>query len=123
MLNATDFLDKGVYVSSEDKRKSGAVRGSSAFFTRVDPKTGRAMKYKVMDNPVTLKDEDWAQVVAVFVSGQAWQFKGWKWSNPVDVFKHAMGIYLTFDGRTIDPTVQSWNCKTIKVYISIIDFN
>ena len=26
-------------------------------------------------------------VVGVIVSGQSWQFKGWKWKFPLEVFK------------------------------------
>lgn len=119
MLNACDFLRDGVFISSEEKRKSGAVRESISIFQRTDPVTGTTKVYKIMDNPASLQPDDWGRVVAVFVSGQTWQFKGWKWSSPVDLFKNVLGIYLTFDDRTVDPNVQSWNCKTIKVVVSV----
>jgi len=31
-------------------------------------------------------------VVAIFTCGAAWQFKGWKWSNPTELFSKSMLI-------------------------------
>lgn len=115
MLNACDFLRDGVFISSDEKRNSGAVRESGMIFQHTDPFTGSVKTYKLMDNPATLQRDEWNRVVAVFVSGQVWQFKGWRWPSPVDLFKNVMGVYLTFEDRTIDKNVQTWNCKTIKV--------
>lgn len=43
--------------------------------------------YRVIDNPLKLSQQDWNRVVAVFVIGPAWQFKGWPWEgNPVEIF-------------------------------------
>lgn len=43
--------------------------------------------YRVIDNPQKLTQQDWSRVVAVFVMGPAWQFKGWPWDgNPVEIF-------------------------------------
>jgi len=37
------------------------------------------------------------RVVAVFVQGPAWQFKGWPWdSNPVEIFSRGMFIVHLF---------------------------
>ena len=45
------------------------------------------MPYRVIDNPSKLTHADWDRVVAVFVMGQAWQFKGWPWDgNPTVIF-------------------------------------
>lgn len=46
--------------------------------------------YRVIDNPLKLAHEDWERVVAVFVQGPAWQFKGWPWDgNPVEIFSRS----------------------------------
>ena len=43
--------------------------------------------YRVIDNTKNLTNAEWERVVAVFVMGPAWQFKGWPWdSNPVEIF-------------------------------------
>ena len=46
--------------------------------------------YRIIDNPLKLQDQDWARVVAVFVQGPLWQFKGWPWQgNPVEIFSRS----------------------------------
>lgn len=116
VLNALDFLERGEFISSEEKKQSGAKRMAEQVVQRVDPITGVTKNYKLIDNPINLSPQDWDRVVVVFVSGQLWQFKGWKWPAPVDLFRNVLGVYLTFDNRAIDTTVQSWNCKVIKVF-------
>lgn len=47
--------------------------------------------YRVVDNPQRLSQGEWDRVVAVFVMGPAWQFKGWPWDgNPVEIFAKSM---------------------------------
>lgn len=40
------------------------------------------------------------RVVAVFVQGPAWQFKGWPWllpdGSPVDIFAKSKGFFVGF---------------------------
>ncbi len=62
-----------------------------------------------------MQEKDWDRVVAVFVAGKEWQFKDWKWSNPAELFQQVLGVHLTFQGKTVEPAVDSWNCKVIKV--------
>lgn len=47
----------------------------------------RVIYSRVIDSPQKLAPADWDRVVAVFVMGPAWQFKGWPWTgNPVEIF-------------------------------------
>lgn len=65
--------------------------------------------YQVLDNPLRLTPSDWwvstsllynhvmhnrKRVVAVFVAGPTWQFKGWPWivkgGSPADIFTKSM---------------------------------
>jgi hypothetical protein len=51
--------------------------------------------YRVVDNPGRLSAAEWDRVVAVFVQGPAWQFKGWPWDgNPVQIFANSEYIFL-----------------------------
>lgn len=51
--------------------------------------------YRVIDSPQKLAPADWDRVVAVFVMGPAWQFKGWPWNgNPVEIFVQGKFIFL-----------------------------
>lgn len=56
---------------------------------------GLTVPYRVIDNPQKLTNADWDRVVAVFVMGPAWQFKGWPWDgNPVEIFSKSKFICL-----------------------------
>lgn len=72
--------------------------------------------YKVIDNPVKLAPEDWDRVVAVFVQGPAWQFKGWPWNgNPVEIFSHIKAFHLKWDEMKLDSNVAKWNVQVIQL--------
>jgi RNA pol II accessory factor, Cdc73 family, C-terminal len=76
-------------------------------------------EFKIIDSVSKLADrpENWDRVVAVFATGQPWQFKNWKWSEPVDLFQNVLGVHLMYADSETNPTVQSWNCKIIKVSV------
>ncbi|XP_037440973.1 uncharacterized protein LOC119308919 [Triticum dicoccoides] len=42
--------------------------------------------FEVRDKPASLKADDWARVVDVFVLGKEWQFKDWPFKGHVDIF-------------------------------------
>ncbi len=104
----------------EEKKKEGFRRETQVDINRKLP-NGQIQCYKVIDNPRTLTKDEWEnRVVAVIVSGQTWQFKGWVYDNPVQLFQLVVGVHLMLEGRIPDPNVQTWNCKTIKVNNNII---
>ena len=118
LLNVQDFLVGGAYISAEEKKKAGAKKEKEVLIVR--PPTGPGqpqLMYKVIDDARRLQtEEDWDRVVAVFASGQTWQFKDWKhMSNPVDLFQKVLGVHAAVEGTVVDPVIQSWNCKVLKV--------
>lgn len=46
------------------------------------------VSYQIIDSAQKLKPEDWKRVAAVFVQGNTWQFKGWKWATPLEIFSN-----------------------------------
>lgn len=72
--------------------------------------------YKVIDNPLKLGEGDWERVVAVFVQGPAWQFKGWPWNgNPVEIFSRIKAFHLKWDEMKLDTNVSKWNVQVIQL--------
>lgn len=55
---------------------------------------GQSVPYHVVDSVATFKQSDWDRVCCVFVAGQLWQFKGWKWEKPVELFSNGKVIDL-----------------------------
>jgi len=70
------------------------------------------MEYELMDNPATkLSRHDWDRVVAVIAHGEKWQFKGWKWTEPVEIFSNCFGFYIGMEGAPIPKGLIGWNVK------------
>jgi parafibromin len=79
-------------------------------------------------------------VVAVIASGQAWQFKGWKWKFPVEVFKKgtfkpvylppvvvhltltdcrsviACGFHVYTQGSILSEEIKQWDVKILMIH-------
>lgn len=73
-------------MSTDEKKAQGAKRDNEILLQR-RKEGGLTVPYRIVDNPGKLSNTDWERVVAVFVMGPAWQFKGWPWDgNPVEIF-------------------------------------
>ena len=73
------------------------------------------------------------RVVAVFVQGPAWQFKGWPWGgNPVDIFSRSTilpflslflvnsfvsvaAFHVKWDDTKLDVNVSKWNVSVLSL--------
>ena len=44
----------------------------------------------------------------MFTTGQAWQFKSYKWHNPADLFRHIKGFYVGWEGDVVPESVRGW---------------
>lgn len=125
MLNARDFLEDGVYVSNMQKKAEGQRKQQSMMITHEED--GHMYTFKVVDTVSRFRDKDWyvgqrgsycfrwsglftdhlvadgfrRSVVGVIVSGQSWQFKGWKWKFPLEVFKKGMLVVLVLYAKVV----------------------
>ena len=115
LLNVADFLEREVWVSPIEKKEAGARKEKSILIHRTLREGGPNVCFQVIDNAATLRSGDWKKVVCVFASGQQWQFKGWEWEAPVDLFANVLGLFLTFDDEKIPESVRGWDVKVISV--------
>ncbi|XP_012494395.1 PREDICTED: parafibromin [Propithecus coquereli] len=126
MLNAKDILQDLKFVPSDEKKKRGCQRENEILIQRRKDQLqpgGTAISvtvpYKVVDQPFKLMPQDWDQVVAVFVQGPAWQFKGWPWllpgGSPVDIFAKIKAFHLKYDEVRLDPNVQKWDVTILEL--------
>lgn len=74
-----EFLENGVY---RQPQEAGGPRQAAEKFVRTMGRKSPGIPYLVTSKAPDTKSEDWRRVVAVFVTGQTWQFKGW----PHEVF-------------------------------------
>ncbi|XP_065830132.1 parafibromin-like [Oscarella lobularis] len=118
MYNVRDFLQDYRFVSVEEKKHAGAKREVDVMIQRKKA-NGSTVLYRVVDNPMKLSSSEWERVVAVFVHGPAWQFKGWPWltadGSPVDIFAKVQAFHLKFEGFKTDLNVQKWNVQLIEI--------
>lgn len=122
MVNAPFFLGEDArYVPREVALKDPRAgrRGGTFSVTRrmASRLGGHELTYDVIDNPATRlrRPEDWRRVVAVVCQGQSWQFKGWRLSDPVELFTSAFGFYVGLDGAAVPAELRGWNVKTSRI--------
>uniref|UniRef100_A0A1I8B737 Parafibromin n=1 Tax=Meloidogyne hapla TaxID=6305 RepID=A0A1I8B737_MELHA len=115
MYNARDILQDLRFVSSEEKKRTYSRRDNELLLQI--QKNNVTVPYRVVDNPTRLKDDEWERIVAVFVQGPAWQFKGWKWNgNPVEIFSNVAAFHLKFEEQKMDPNVAKWRFSKYFVF-------
>nr|XP_058151438.1 parafibromin-like [Dasypus novemcinctus] len=126
MLNAKDLLQDLNFVPLDEKKKQGCRRENETLIQRRKsqmPPGGTAVSftvpYRVVDQPLKLRRREWDQVVAVFVQGPAWQFKGWPWllpdGSPVNILTKMKAFHLKYDDAHLAPNVQKWDVTVLEL--------
>lgn len=96
MFNAKEILQDLKFVSADEKKSQGYQRENELLIQRRKSKD-QTVPYRVIDNANKLTAQDWSRVVAVFVMGPAWQFKGFPWDgNPVEIFAKSKYFSIFF---------------------------
>ncbi|EFW15922.1 accessory factor associated with RNA polymerase II [Coccidioides posadasii str. Silveira] len=122
MSNIKTFLEDGTYIPPDHpslSKSTGANRlkisrvlhslHDSSSATAAKPNTSRSgTVFILVDSTADFKPEYWNNVVAVFTTGQTWQFKSYKWSSPPDLFKHVTGIFVGWRGEEVPREVKGW---------------
>nr|XP_014348157.1 PREDICTED: parafibromin-like [Latimeria chalumnae] len=114
------------FVPSDEKKKQGCQRENEVLIQRRKDQlqpggatVSVTVPYRVVDQPLKLLPQDWDRVVAVFVQGPAWQFKGWPWllpdGSPVDIFAKIRAFHLKYDEVRLDPNVQKWDVTVLEL--------
>jgi len=115
MFNAKEILQDLKFVSTEDKRAAGAKRENDVLIQR-RKEGGLTVPYRVLDNPGRLTNAEWDRVVAVFVMGQAWQFKGWpNGEKPVDILSKICGFHLKTTEENLEKNISNWAVTVIEL--------
>ena len=72
-------------------------------------------RFRILDSHKKLTPNDWGRVVAVFAQGADWQFKGWKWKTPTEIFDAVKGFYMGYTGEKRPPTISQWDVIPLSV--------
>lgn len=106
MSNIKTFLDSGVYTPPDSNAGVGSLNHITKIIPSID--ANRPMRFILVEGPDRFKPDDWNHVVAVFTTGQAWQFKGYRWTEPSELFSKVLGLYVGWKGDGVPGTVRGW---------------
>lgn len=115
MPNIKSFLAEGVYQPLESSGEAPNILHISRNLRSIYP--GHPTRFILVDDPSNFRPDYWNRVVAVFTTGQTWQFKNYKWQNPAELFSHALGVYVGWKGEVVPDTVKGWGRGVMSVQI------
>lgn len=55
------------------------------------------------------------RVVCVITTGQEWQFRPYKWTEPKELFHHVKGIHFRFTNEPPNSKIANWNVAELKI--------
>ncbi|KAL9714639.1 accessory factor associated with RNA polymerase II [Leucoagaricus gongylophorus] len=130
MYNVKRFLQEATFESTQEARSRATAEGNTrpedliAVYrrrTNIDSsgkETEIQAKYFVVDSVEALSKfgaDAWDRVVCVMTTGQAWQFRPYKWSEPRQLFHHVKGVYVTWSNDPPNPKIKDWNVTELKI--------
>lgn len=112
--NIKEFLETGRFV--EPKPGLRPELGVVTISHPSDRLLNAAHTIMVVDNvDMFTKPEYWDRVVAIFTTGQAWQFAKYKYSKPEALFQKYAGFYMAYQGDVVPRQIEDWNVLVVKV--------
>ncbi|KAH7062876.1 RNA pol II accessory factor, Cdc73 family-domain-containing protein [Paraphoma chrysanthemicola] len=104
MGNIKQFLDDGVFTPTD----AAATSTNMVRVQRVMPSISTSpITFILVDSTTSFKPTYWSRVVAIFTTGQTWQFKTYKYSNPAELFSHYPGVYVGWSNEEPPESVLS----------------
>ncbi|KAG7088640.1 hypothetical protein E1B28_012612 [Marasmius oreades] len=131
MHNVKRFLQESVFEPSLEAQARARSEGNSRpedmipiyrKLTHIDSsgkETAVHSKYFVVDSTEALSKfggaDAWDRVVCVMTTGQAWQFRPYRWSEPKILFHHVKGVYVSWTTEPPNPKIRDWNVTELKI--------
>ncbi|KAI5118417.1 hypothetical protein M0805_005501 [Coniferiporia weirii] len=130
MYNVRRFLQEAIFEDPADARARATAEGNTRpedmipiyrRHTHIDSsgqERETQAKYLVVDGVEALGKfgaDAWDRVVAVLTTGQAWQFKPYKWPEPKTLFHHVRGFYVSWANDPPNTKIKDWNVTELKI--------
>lgn len=113
LSNIKEFLEEGHFVEPSMQRSDNGV---VIVNHPSDKLISSAQSIMVVDNvDLFTKPEYWDRVIAVFTTGQAWQFAKYKYSKPEVLFQKYPGFFVSYQGDVIPKQIKDWNVSVVQV--------
>lgn len=113
MSNIKEFLSEGRF-----RAEAAAVGGDTILkVKRASTKFAKPVTFLVINNieKFIVKPEYWDRVVAIFTTGQEWQFKNYKYKEPNVLFQRYKGFYVGWEGEPVPANIAKWNVEVVKM--------
>ncbi|KAF4615188.1 hypothetical protein D9613_003417 [Agrocybe pediades] len=130
MHNVKRFLEDSVFEPSQEARARATAEGNLKpedlipiyrKRTTIDTsgkETVIKSTYYVVDSVEALAKfgaDAWERVVCVMTTGQAWQFRPYKWNEPRQLFHNVKGVYVAWSNDPPNPKIKDWNVTELKI--------
>ncbi|GLB35615.1 putative RNA polymerase II-associated protein [Lyophyllum shimeji] len=130
MHNVKRFLQESTFEPSQEARARAMAEGNMRpedmipiyrKRTHIDSsgkETETHARYFVVDSVEALSKfgaDAWDRVVCVMTTGQAWQFRPYKWNEPTQLFHHVKGIYVSWSNDPPNTKIKDWNVMELKI--------
>lgn len=115
MSNIKTFLNDGVFIPPQatDSQPANLLR-----LTRLLPTiSSQPISFFIVDSTANFKPLYWDRVVAIFTTGQTWQFKSYKYPNPAELFANYPGVYVGWQGEDAPENVAAWGRGVLSVKV------
>jgi len=113
--NIRSFLQDGRFTPADTAASTASMLHVQRSMPSIDP--NRPLRFILVEGPEQFKPEYWNRVVAVFTTGQTWQFKNYKWSSPNELFKHVLGVYVGWRGDAPPDNVKDWGHRVVSTAV------
>lgn len=111
--NAKEFLKNAKYVNL--KTDNNENKDESSYFKRTIQ--GKEIVFEIHDTVANFTKSDWKKVVAVFVSGNDYEFKDWpKHENIVTILLKVKGFYLKYSDLNLPKNIEKWNITKLEIH-------
>ncbi|KAI8642363.1 RNA pol II accessory factor, Cdc73 family-domain-containing protein [Parasitella parasitica] len=117
LYNIKKFLEEQIYVDSQVLREEGLKKPERVTVERKKA-NGQIVPYHIVDSVAQFKQTDWDRVCCIFVAGQLWQFKGWKWEKPVELFSNVKGFYPKWNSDQVNAPASEWAVTELNIHRS-----
>ena len=113
------FLETGVFTPLDANTPSSGsnILHLTRFLPSLQAPGSKPLRFILVDDPSTFRPDYWDRLVAVFTTGQTWQFKNYKWQQPAELFGKALGVYVGWKGEVVPETVRGWGKGVLTVGI------
>ncbi|EKJ77312.1 hypothetical protein NXS19_010073 [Fusarium pseudograminearum] len=115
LSNVRSFLEDGKFVPTDASGNTATMLHVQRLVPSIDP--NRPMRFILVEGSEAFKPEYWNRIVAVLTTGQTWQFKNYKWSDPNELFKHTLGVYVGWRGETAPDNIRGWGHRVLSTGI------